>query len=298
MKSSPLDGLVIRTAVVRTPEIGYIYACDLDKECNETPHTITYKWDSGRLIEGACNHDALTLCLVTKPHACLVDMAETGHYSIISSEGNSLGNILDDSFPPAVKPRYGGFRRLSEISGKAYAIGLRGMVYRMDELHQWTRIDNGLPDTFDIQAIDGFEASDLFAAGRNGDLWHYNGSHWTQVPIPTTTNLTAIKCAGDGNVYVAGHEGLLLRGCGSLWEVIDQNKTNDHIWDLEWFNGQLYLSTLYAIYILEEQNLKEVDLGDDPPKNCYQLSTAEGVLWSNGENGILAYDGKQWTRIV
>ena len=41
----------------------------------------------------------------------------------------------------------------------------------------WARIDEGLPDTFDIQAIHGFDSIDVFTAGRDGNLWYYDGKN-------------------------------------------------------------------------------------------------------------------------
>ena len=53
-----------------------------------------------------------------------------------------------------------------------------------------------------------------------------------------------------------------------------------------------------AVYRLKKEELEPVDFGKDPPKSCYQLSAAKGVMWSNGEYDIMSFDGKKWTRIV
>ena len=296
-KKSPLNSLVIRTAIVREPDVGYIFSCSPQKE-EDIPHTITFRWNAGVFNQGDRNYNAHTACVIKRPELGLVDVSEQGYYSVITPKGMTSGDILESSQPPPNKRRLGGFRSVSEIGGKAYAVGLRGMVYRLDEIKEWTRIDDGLPDNFDIQAINGFAASDIYAVGRNGDFWQYNGKEWTKRDLPTNINLTAVKCAGDGKGYIAGHEGLLIRGRRDNWEVIDHEETNNDIWDLDWFLGQLYVSTLYAVYQLKGDDLEPVNFGNDPPESCYQLSTAEGVMWSNGEYDIMSFDGNTWTRIV
>ncbi len=298
MKKSPLRDLVIRTAVVRRLDLGFIYACDPRKEEKEIPHAITFMWEAGKFDRGECNYNAHTACIIEHPEPGLVDASEPGYYSVNTRNGMTSGDILEYSQPPPRKPRLGGIRSLSEIGGKAYAVGLRGMVYQLDGLRKWTRIDEGLPDSFNIQAIHGFEISDTYAVGRHGELWHYNGKRWTKRELPTNKNLNTVKCAGNETVYLAGHDGILIRGRENIWEIIDHEETDDDIWDLEWFEGKLYVSTMDAVYRLKKEELEPVDFGKDPPKSCYQLSAAKGVMWSNGEYDIMSFDGNAWARIV
>jgi hypothetical protein len=298
MNNSAMQGLVIRTALVRRPDLGFIYACDPKQEDEEIPHAITFKWSAGEFIRGECNYDAHSLCVIESPEPGLVDVSQTGYYSVNARSGMTSDDIFRNSQPPPVKPRIGGVRSVSEIGGKAYAVGHQGMVYRLDQLRMWTRIDDGLPDNFQIEAIHGFEASDIYAVGLHAELWHYNGNHWTKRDLPTNRNLNIVKCARDGNVYIAGHGGVLIRGRGETWENVEQRQTDDDIWDLEWFEGQLYVSTLHAVFRLNREELEPVDFGSDPPKSCYQLSSAKGAMWSNGEYDIMSFDGTAWFRIV
>ena len=294
---SPLNALVIRTAVVYLSDLGFIAAANLKKE-NVEPHTITFMWDAGVFSEGDRNYNAHSLCIIDIPEPGLVDISEEGYYTVTTESECMGGDILESSQPPPKNNRFGGFRSVSDINGKAYAVGLRGMVYRLDDFKMWTRIDEGLPDSFNIQAIHGFDASDIYAVGRKGELWHFDGKVWTEHDIPTNANFTSIKCAGDGNVYITGHDGILVCGIGNTWSVIDHGGTDEDLWDVEWFEGSVYVSSMSSVYRLKDQKLEKVDFGDDPPKSCYQLSAADGVMWSNGEYDIMAFNGKVWTRIV
>jgi len=298
MKTSPLSGLVIRTAIVRRPDLGFIYACDPKLEAEEVPHTIIFKWKAGTFIKGDCEYDAHTVCAIEKPEPSLVDASGPGFYTINARSGKITSDIFQDSQPPPKKRRIGGIRSVAEIQGKAYAVGLRGMVYRLDKVRLWQRIDEGLPETFNIQASHGFQSSDIYAVGRFGQLWQYNGEAWRHRELPTNVNLTSVKCAEDGNVYVAGHAGVLLRGRLDKWDVIDHKATNDDIWDVEWFDGKLFVSTFKNVYRLNGKDLEPINFGTDKPKSCYQLSAANGVMWSNGEFDVMSFDGRTWTRVV
>ncbi len=297
-KQSPWAGLVIRTAAVRLPDVGYIFACDPKKEQDDIPHAYVFRWTPNGVQQGDRNYNAHSICVIEHPDLGYVDVSGQGYYSVNTRAGLTSGDILELSQPPSKKQRTASFRSVAEIAGKAYAVGLRGMVYRLDDLRRWTRMDDGLPDTFNVQAIHGFDASEIYAVGRDGDLWQFDGKGWIQRELPTNMNLTSVKCAGDGSVYVTGHGGLLIRGRGDIWNAIRQEQTVDDIWDAEWFEGNAYVSTMRAVYRVADGELEPVDFGKDAPRSCYQLSAAKGVMWSNGEFDIMSYDGSAWTRVV
>lgn len=298
MKETPLKGLVIRTALVRRPDLGFIYACDARREEAAQAHTFVFKWKAGVFTRGQSNYNAHSVCLIQTPELGLVDISEPGYYSVETQKGVITGDIIQNSQPSPDSPRFGGIRSVSEIATKAYAVGYQGMVYRLDELRTWTRIDEGLSGNLKLEAIHGFDDSDLYAVGLHGELWHYNGNTWAKRDLPTNQNLNMVKCVQDGSVYIAGHGGILIRGTGETWKIIEQKQTKDHLWDVEWFNGQVYVSTMRNVFRLHEEELEPVAFGDDAPKSCYQLSSANGVMWSNGEFDIMSFDGQRWTRIV
>ncbi|AZD22915.1 hypothetical protein SAMN04489802_2620 [Pseudomonas chlororaphis] len=298
MPNTPLNGLVMRTAIARQPGMGFIYAADPQKEADEVPHAIIFKYKDGEFIRTDANYDAHSLAIVSQPGPGLIDVSGSGYYSAIMASGTSSGDIFDDSTPAPQNPRTGGIRSVAEIGGVAFAVGLRGMVYRFEGPKHWTRIDDGLPETFNAQAIHGFSGNEIYAVGREGSIWRFDGHHWHPCESPTSVTLTSIKCAPNGIAYIAGHRGVLLQGRNDMWSVVDQTETSDDIWDLEWFIDALYVSTMSNVYRLKQSQLEPVDFGDDRPKSCYQLSAGKDVMWSNGEFDLMSFDGIEWTRIV
>lgn len=298
MPDTPLNGLIMRTAMVRLPGLGYIYAADPKKEADEIQHAITFKYKDGTFIRGEANYDAHSLAIVSQPELGLIAVSGSGYYSAIMASGTSTGDIFDDSAPAPRTPRTGGIRSVAAIDGQAFAVGLRGMVYRFEGPKRWTRIDDGLPETFNAQAIHGFSGAEIYAVGREGAIWRFDGQNWHPCESPTSVTLTSVKCAPNGMTYIAGHRGVLLQGRNDMWSVINQTEVVDDIWDLEWFVDALYVSTMSNVYRLKQSQLEAVDFGDDRPKSCYQLSAGQDVMWSNGEFDLMSYDGIEWTRIV
>lgn len=298
MIKAPLSKLAIRTAITVQPDIGYIYACDPRKEEKGTPHTYIFKWKAGDFARVECDYNVHSACIIKAPEGGRVIISEPGYYAVETRKGVFGGDIIEESQPTSSTKRVGGFRSVVEIEGKAYAVGYQGMVYRLDKPKLWVRIDDGLPGSFDIDAIQGFDESEIYACGLNGELWLYNGKRWSQCELPTDANLTSVECAGDGKVYVAGDKGVLICGRTDAWKVIDHGETDEGIWDLQWFKKKLYVSANDCLYRLERDQLIPIDFGKDKQKSFYQLSAAKGVMWSIGEEDIMSFDGKQWTRIV
>ena len=196
---------------------------------------------------------------------------------------------------------------IASISGRAYAVGMGRQVYRRDGRDQWTAIDEqirpakGDTKPYGFDTIAGFSETDIYAAGRYGEVFHYNGKTWTKLPVPTDQIITHACCAGDGNVYLCGRNGLLLKGRGEEWKVIAHGKRDD-LWNLAWFNDRLYVATMKAVFWLSEEAdgdyLNDVEwTNGDKPKTCLRLSAADGVLWSIGAKDVLSFDGTTWTRI-
>ncbi|MEO8630251.1 MAG: hypothetical protein ABI612_19465, partial [Betaproteobacteria bacterium] len=151
---------------------------------------------------------------------------------------------------------------------------------------------------FDAEATDGFGPTDLYIVGGNGHVWQLVDDRWIMQDVPINSNLNAVKCAPNGLTYAAGSNGVLVYGRDDSWDVLLGEQLEDEIWDLEWFRGKLFASTMEAVYVLENNNWTAVQFGNDTPVTCYQLSASESVLWSNGEYDIWEFNGQRWSRLI
>jgi hypothetical protein len=295
MTNSSTRELSIRDAVVWKRDFGYILACDPETEL-DAPYTWIRAVHQGQISESWVAFNAHSVCRTVLPEQAIVLISSEGFYGVFSGQVH-VGNIFDESQPQPTEPRYGSFCSVAQIGGRAHAVGLRGMVYRLDAPASWTRIDEQLPREFDVEAIHGFSESDIYAVGSKGELWQFNGQSWLKRNLPTNVNLLSVKCAEDGIVYIGGHGGLLVRGRNEAWEILDQPHMHSDIWDIEWFRGELYVSTFSGLYRLKGRNLERILFGENKPQSFYHLSVGERVLWSVGEADVMSFDGTNWTPV-
>lgn len=294
--------LIIRTATVRDVNTGYIATFDRKREASDIPHTITFKWEAGgKFTQGEAGFSIHTTCLVSKPEFGLLQASSPGAFSYVRASGTTTGNIFREYKGNKKKEYFGDIRAVVSISNVGYAIGHGGAVFRLDK-SGWISVDDELPSSFDIEAMDGFDGDNRVAVGLKGQAWTWNGEKWKQVSNGTKENLTSVCCAGNGTTYAAGQNGILLavnnHHEATTWKSV-KVKASETIWDLAWFKDCLYSSTHEGVYRLEnEKEWVPVDFGDDKPSTTYKMSVAQGVLWSIGNSDIMSFDGNKWSRVV
>ena len=69
----------------------------------------------------------------------------------------------------------------------------------------------------------------IYAAGWEGEIWHYDGNRWSSICSPTNIILNDICCAGDGNVYAGGRVGMLIVCRRDHWKVIDHDSMTEGV---------------------------------------------------------------------
>lgn len=291
------DEFSIRTGAVRLHDLGYLIAGDNELDEMEYDHSLVFEWDPNASGWGGYKLDwtATTACVCEYPKEQLVVVGQYGEYLVFGQGDNYEGVIPAKS---TASGEAAPFRGVNSIAGKAYAVGMNSQVFRRDGRTDWASLDQGLAPEIRLEAIDGFAPDALYAVGWKGALWYYNGSHWLPIDSPTNEILTGVCCAGDGQVYACGRNAVILKGSGGQWEVLDHGITEEDFWDMEWFEGKLYLSTTRFVYNLIGQKLQLVKFGKDSPKTCYHLSARDGVLWSVGQKDVLSFDRTKWLRIT
>lgn len=289
------DEFSFRTGAVRRRDLGYLIAENDDLSSKEVEHTAVFTWNAAKGWGGDdLDWTVISACVCKLPKEQLVAIGGSGQFLVFGKGEITEGNIRNNEKATGQR---GPLRAVRDVCGRAYAVGLNHQVYRRDDSSQWTPIGLGTPKKGGFEAIHGFTENDMYAVGRKGEIWHYNGNIWSPINSPTNLILTGVCCADDGNVYCCGQSGILLRGREDQWEIIAQDETEADFWDIEWFDGRIYLSTIMFLYTLHGEALELVFFGEDLPSSCYHLSSADGVLWSIGSKDVMAFDGTSWTRI-
>ncbi|MEA5123249.1 hypothetical protein [Xanthomonas floridensis] len=292
-------GYRFRGGAVRYNDLSYVLCIDPGLASEKLPHTAFYALDEGDwCMFDIGRWNAHSICVAQLPKEQALALGEHGTVRV-------MGNA-DDYDEEIVCPGVvlSTMREIRNIGGFAYVCGMDRQVFKRSSPGCWLALHGDMPSqaaqdlVFGFESIHGFSEGDLTAVGWHGEIWHFDGAAWTSCRSPTTANLTGVCCAGDGWVYACGMDGTLLRGKAHHWETLYHGATELDFFDLEWFNGILYVSTLHAVYKLRDQQLELVDFGDVFPASCHTLSSADGVLWSIGETDILAFDGETWGRVV
>lgn len=238
---------------------------------------------------GDKNWSALAVCVARKPTEKMVSVGEDGEVMTYVGGAAAEERILPE--PMAI-------RNLGVIQGLPYACGMDRQVFRRDGENTWTAMHApNAVDAAGFEAIDGYTAREIYAVGWNGEIWEWDGTNWSEFGGLTNLILTGVCCAGNDEVYVCGQNGTLISGRHGEWRLIELDDFETDFWDVHWFNGKLYLATMQSLYTYDDDGLALVNFGDNPPATCYRLSSAEGTLWSVGNDDVLSFDGEQWTRV-
>jgi hypothetical protein len=197
---------------------------------------------------------------------------------------------------------YGYLSQIRKINEKFYICGYRRQVYVL-ESNEWRHIDDEIlesPDTnrWGFYSIDGTASTDIYAVGRKGQIFQYNGSRWTSIDSPTNSDLNRVKCVSPSSIYACGDSGVFLKGTPGAWEVVQSDNFKENLWGLEVFNGVPYVASLKGIRYFDGERLIQVRTGLKPEPGGYRLHATEGVLWSIGHDDVTYFDGKVWTRVM
>ncbi len=284
-----------RSGAIRFRDLGYVIASNKKLDADEVPNSVVFSWDRGTWgATTPLEWSPAASCVASKPKSHFVAVGGDDSFVIVGQgdfvEGHLHGQLEKD--------RSGIVRSVRDIEGWAYAVGFGGVVLKRSGVASWVRVDAGIPPSVRFEAIHGFNESDIYAVGWEGHVWHFSGKTWSRCTVPTNAILSAVCCAGDSFVYIAGQNGTILRGRTDKWAIVPNDAENAHIWDLEWFNGKLYASTYVMIYEVGANGVIAVEFGPAQPDSAYHLSSADAVLWSVGESDVATFDGKKWALLL
>ena len=205
-----------------------------------------------------------------------------------------------------VGPDQFGFLAEARLIGDSlYVVGIRRQVYVRDNAGRWSRADSGVLDQnrqFDrvsgFRSVDAVSSNEIFAVGREGEIWRHSAGAWRQEPSVTNLILEQVRAGGDDEVYIAGQMGTLIRGHHTVWSVLDQTETDSDFWGLEWFQGDLYLATRDTLLCLPKGRMPLRPVPVAGGTSFGGLSAGHGALWSFGATEAhWTSDGARWHSI-
>jgi hypothetical protein len=246
---------------------------------------------------GGTTWDAAAVATTQHPLNQYALIGPQGQAHFAGSGDRHVEQIADGAHSPK---DCGLIRGARTIGGTVLACGMKKQVYRREDANRWVCISAdivGGPGVHGFEAIDGFAADDIYAAGWNGEIWRYDGSAWHQCDSPYGELLVDVCCAGDGRVYAIGRGQTLVVGRGYAWTA-RATELPVELSSLCWFQDKLYAASTRDIFVLDETGqFVPIAIPDDFPRTCGALATNGHILASAGERDLFTFDGAAWRRL-
>lgn len=234
----------------------------------------------------------------------LVAVAKGGHTAEFAVGGGSIDSArLKQSISRRTLPkgnRHGPMTRVRWLGGTAYACGWRGKVFRLGQ-QGWISHDNQIPR--DVRAnlqdlaIDG--DGTIYVVGMKGAAYRFLQDHWSAIDIPTSSHLYCATRLGNGEVVVGGANGLLLRGSGDRWQVIENHGFDQNIWCVQEYNEKIWITAGDDFLgLIENGHVMEVKPKPGVSTKSNRICCAGGVLFACGPQYLFTFDGGRWNEIL
>ncbi len=198
----------------------------------------------------------------------------------------------------------GNLRKLAAVDGRIYACGMGRAVLRRESVGRWTSFSPGEqqddPSIVGFEDIGGHREDEMYAVGWGGEIWWRDHGTWRRVDSPTSTKLTALHCAADGNVYVVGQNGTMLRGKRDRWESM-RTGCDENLMGVSSLGDQIYVCTDFRILRMTGDGLvDDRDFSDpkDLPRTCLHLLSASDGLVALGQKDVYVRGEGPWSRLV
>ncbi len=161
----------------------------------------------------------------------------------------------------------------------------------------WSEITDLIPSVT-LYGMWAESENNIFAVGRGGEIWQWNGTQWTRLPNSDGHDLFAID-GNAGSVVAVGDQGTLLKRVNGAFVKNDTGL----------FNGlhDVWASASGDFFIAGDDGLVMRLSGTSPPENTNPVPTALLSIWgasdtdifATGLDGVILHnDGASWTNMT
>lgn len=242
--------------------------------------------------------------LITIPKPCIISISDGGGVRCSTPLGGANEAAICEDTRQEVWGRSALFE-VRAIDGRAYAVGTRRAAYRRTAPGIWECIDAGCYDEKNFrvgfQSVHGFSEKEIYAVGRNGEIWQYNGKAWKLRDSGTNVTFHKVLCAADGFVYAVGKRGTIVRGRNERWKGLRDIPDGLEFWSIQDYEDRIFLTAdaRVALELHKSGTVKPVRFGQcDPPTTAYHLTVADGCLYLFGPKDIRKLDGSAWEEVL
>jgi len=161
----------------------------------------------------------------------------------------------------------------------------------------WTKIE--LPQGLYGYDILSFSDQDIYVVSHQGDIMHYDGTHWQKMDIPTRRiPLLGIWGTDTNNIYAVGGNGVILYYDGTSWTKMDSG-TRQLLYDI-------WGADLNSIYVAGAGTIIKYNgvswthmMANNDFKSFFTIyGNHENDVYAAGDfKRIFHYNGVGWTEI-
>ena len=152
-----------------------------------------------------------------------------------------------------------------------------------------------------INRVWGSSDKDVWAAGNNGNMIHWDGKAWRRIAVPTGNDLLGIWGASDKDVWAVGEAGVVIHWDGTAWSrvtssVPDSSALND-VWGSSgsniWAVGDRGVVIQYDGTAWGAHSLPQIN-------NLLTVwASGSSDAWIGGDLGLLLHwDGTGWAEVA
>lgn len=103
--------------------------------------------------------------------------------------------------------------------------GLTAYQMQIDTSYEWKVVSSGTES--DIKATFVINENDMWAAGADGLILHFDGTAWMTVESGTTSTLNSLYFVSASDGYAVGNDGIILHYDGAAWSEQVSGTSND-----------------------------------------------------------------------
>ncbi|HCF2456936.1 TPA: hypothetical protein NIA41_000491 [Pseudomonas aeruginosa] len=242
--------------------------------------------------------ERLTAGISILPKEQFVAGSLTGQIYVLGSGDDEIQDSIKSQLP-------GTLSKFNTIQGELYLVGSGRCAAIRKEKNKWVWLNKDIPydpaterSTAGFRAIDGFSSNDIYAAGGDGDVWHFNGNSWRRVDFPSNLFLETVCCGSDGRVYISGYEGHTFVGRGDTWKKVKSKELISLAFkDMVWYEDRVWCTNDYGVWWIVNDQLVKADIPAFAQISAGHLSARDGVLLLAGFYGAAFLENGQWHKI-
>lgn len=139
-----------------------------------------------------------------------------------------------------------------------------------------------------FEAIDGLSLDNIVAVGWSGAIWCFDGKNWALQSSPTNLILSDVVCLPDGETWMCGQHGTVVRGRSGEWHALDTGLTQN-LWSLTPYAQGILVACSVELFRFDKDSEAPLSIGfNGDPKSFYWLdSKNDDVLLSTGAKNVV-----------